>query len=628
MKNFLQQGLLLVSVLAVAACGGGGSGGGSKPVSTNSSAPSAVSSVAVVVASSSLAASSVQASSVATRSDGEITQTYSVTVDVPSSFLALAAEAATTTLTESHFAVIAVDLAGTILANIPLYADEVVLNADGSWSVSVPASPRVDYLIVVDINKPIALTLGGNIRQEDLVYAPITGENLDIDLGSTSAYNNLLEELGGTGSFTSQNFDPTNSANIRWVEQTLNGIQEIIAAQTLSQFSSVTSALAAVDTQVANIVLQQVINDNNPASGTAASLIRDEGGMYTYLAYDYGAGLNINYDALIGTLDLASYHYNGSTFVAAEPLVFAQDLLLSSSGWVLPGNGTRAISFNDDGSVAAEWVAAEGIAIKLEAEQVFALAGRNIRDFLQTDVDTQGLASVVNPASTFASDAKGYRIKSSFTETVYSLPLDVAADTEGVCASGNQNDGLLAADLGGNCNAVEVWGANQHYLGNATSLTQVFSADLAPETEGFTAISYWQSVVVQLLNDAGKTARFYQQTDITLDSDAVQTILIGTGTWAPLTLPYLTEDAAAIQVQMTTPLDVDYLPPDLSLLLVKQGGFIRVAQGFTDLSSVENSFNGAANTSIVNALTGGAPVAPSPVPTAIRTKLGYAKSLP
>lgn len=607
MKNRLLQSLSFVGFVTLAACGGGGSGGGggSTPVAAASSAPMAISSIPAAV-SSSVVASSAQAasSSIASRPGGELTQTYSVTVDIPTSFLTMAADSANSYLTASHFAVVVVDLAGTITEKIPLYAGEVTLNADGSWSVTFPGSPRLDYVIVVDINQPIALTLGGSIRQNDLVYAPITSHSVDIDLGSTAAYSNLLEELGATGSFSGTGFDPAASANINYVEQILNGIQEIVASQPLNQFSGVTAALASLKTQVAALVEQEVLNIKLPVSGTAVSLVRDEGGMFTYLAFDDGIGLDVSYDALIGTVALASYYYSDGAFIPMEISALDQDLILSSAGWVTPGNGVKASEFNSDGSVVTEWVGAEAVHIKLEAEQVFDLAGRNIHDFLQTDIDTQGLATAVNSTDTFASGAKGYRIKSTFIDKVYSLPLDTAAATGGICMGDYQNKGVAIEALGGNCNAVEAWGANQQYLGNLSSLKDVLSPDVIPEAPGFRAVSYWQSVVVQLLDDSAKTVRFYQQTPVSPDTGSAQTILIGTGTWSQITLPYLTEDATALQVQMTASVDANYLLPDLQLLLVKQAGFIRVAYGFTGLSAVEDSFNGAANSSILGALPG------------------------
>jgi len=623
MKNLLQHCLLLVGILAITACGGGGSGGGSKPPDVVSSTPlssSSSSSVAVVSSSaisveSSSAASSVASSAAAiSRPPGEVTVTYSVTVDVPSSFLTQAAEAASTTLNASRFAVIVVDLAGNILQNVPLYDGEVVLNNDGSWSVSFPSSPRLDYLIVVDINKPIQVTVGGNIRQNDLVYAPITRNVVDIDVGSTAAYSNFLEELGGTGTFASKNFDPTNTANINLVEELVNGVQEIVAEKSLSQFSSVTNALTSLNTEISAVVTQEVMNIDHAVAGTAVSLIRDEGGMYTYQAFDDGSSLDINYDALIGTADLASYHYNGSAFVPATTTAVEQDLVLSASGWATPGNGTKVTAYNDDGSVITTLINAEGVRIKLEAEQVFDLAGRNIHDFLQADADTQGVT--VDTTKTFDAGSKGYRIKASFLDTMYVVPLDAATESAGVCDTTDKNDGVAAATLGGNCNALGLWGANQVYTGTAASLANIFSADLTPDEEGFTAITLFDPVVVQLLNDSAKTARFYIQTAITADSETAQTILIGTGTWSNVVLPYLTEDATAIRVQMTNPLeDINYLLPDLQYLLVKQAGFVRLGFGIDPSVDVETSFNHLANTSILNALTQGNVISASPSPS-------------
>lgn len=615
------------------ACGGGGSSGGSKPPTTvasstpliSSSSSSVVESSSSSVASSSVVSSAASSVVAVSRPAGEVTVTYTVSVDVPSSFLTQAADSASTTLSASRFAVVVVDLAGNILQNIPLYDGEVILNNDGTWSVSFPSNPRLDYLILVDINKPIQVTVGSNIRQNDLVYAPITRQVVDIDVGSTAAYINFLEELGGTGSFASKNFDPTNTTNINLVEEIVNGVQEIVAEKTLTQFTNVTDALASLNTEISAVITQEVVNIDHSATGTAVSLIRDEGGMFTYQSFDDGSTLDINYDALIGTADLASYHYNGSAFVPASTTTVEQNLVLSTSGWVTPGNGTKVTAYNDDGSVITQLVGAEGVRIKLEAAQVFDLTGRNIHDFLQADVDTQNIA--VDTSQTFSSGSKGYRIKTSFLDTMYVLPFDAATETAGICNTMDKNNGVAVTSLGGNCNALGVWGPNQQYRNNATSLTDVLSADLPPDTEGFAAITLFEPVVVQLLNDSAKTARFYIQTVVTPDAETAQTVLIGTGNWSNVTLPYLTEDATAVRVQMTSSLeDINYLLPGLQYLLVKQAGFVRVGFGIDPDSYVENSFNSVANTSILNALTQGNVISASPsVPHSIlrQTKMRY-----
>lgn len=607
MKKFLLPAVLLFSALTISACGGGGSSGGSKtPTATASSAPVVVSSAAassLTVSSSSLVASS--SSAVASRPANEVTTSYTVTVDIPSSFAAQAADGAASNLNANRFAVVVVDVAGNILQKIRLYEGEVTLNNDDSWTVSFPGSPRLDYVILVDVAKPIQVTVGGNIRQSDLVYAPVTRTSLDIDVGSTSAYGKFLEGLGGAGSFVDNNFDPASATNIDLVEAIVNNIQAIVAEQSLSGYNSVAAALAGLDTQVASIVIQEVENINTATAGSAVGLIRDEGGMYGFYRLDEGSVPDINYTR-ISTEDPVSYRYQDSTFVEVEPVTADEVLMLSQSGWVSPTGGFKALTYNSDDSVTLGLIGAPGVTMKAEAQQVFNLAGRNIRDFLQADVKTQELAGLVNGSSTFAANAKGYRIKSSFVDSLYTLPLDSAADSNGMCDTTDENDGTPVADLGGNCNVLGLWGANQSYLGRAQNLNEFLSADVTPDTAGFKAITLFDPVIVQVINNSAKTARFYFRRSSSSESTESQPILIGSGTWTEITLPYLQENATAIQVRMTSAVDEAYLLPDLQYLLVKQEGFMRLGYKDDDIDGdVDMSFNQAALNSIESALTAG-----------------------
>ncbi|HWV14774.1 MAG TPA: hypothetical protein VN030_05025 [Cellvibrio sp.] len=610
MKRFFLLTWLLLSALSITACGGGGSGGGSKPpAATASSAPAILSSSAasVAVSSSSLAisSSSTASSATPTRPADEVTTSYKVTVDVPSSFATQAADGAASTLNANRFAVVLVDVAGNILQKIQLYEGEVALNNDGSWTVSFPGSPRLDYVILVDIAKPIQVTVGGNIRQSDLVYAPVTRTSLDIDVGSTSAYGQFLEGLGGAGSFVDNNFDPESAANIDLVEAIVNNIQTIVAEQSLSGYTSVAAALAGLNAQVASIVIQEVENINTATAGSAVGLIRDEGGMYGFYRLDEGPAPNINYTRIVAKEDPVSYRYQDSTFVEVEPAAADEVLMLGESGWVSPTGGFKALTYNSDGSVTLGLIGATGVNMKVEAQQVFNLAGRNIRDFLLADVETQELASLVNGNSTFASNAKGYRLQSGFVDTLYTLMVDSASDSQDICDTTDENNGTAVSELGGNCNALGLWEANQSYLGPATiSPDKIPSADVTPDAETFRAITLFDPVLVQLINNSAKTARFY------LRSDSALPRLIGSGTWEQITLPHLQENSTAITVQMTSAVgneDLNYfLLPDLKYLLVKHEGFVRLGYKDDDIDGdVDMSFNQAAFNSIESALTAG-----------------------
>lgn len=546
MNKLLQHGLLSTLIIAITACGGGSSK--STPVSTASSTANLSSTATTAISST--------ASSVASAES----TVYTVSVDVPTSFtqtaqatlpqkigqffIASAHAEEVGSLTAANFAVVIVDLAGTVLERIPLANSDIVKNDDGSWALTVPGKPRLDCIIVADVTKPIDLPVAANINQDGFVFAPTTAETVDIDVGSTAAFKNFIEELGGTGTFQSLNIDPTDTQQIKAVENLVNNIQVVVADQTLTDYSNVADALAAIKSTVNDTVKQEVINVKNPATGTAVTLLRDEGGLYWFEGNDFN---EINAGGIKGTEEEVHYVFEGGTFVEGTNEDSESQLVLSSTGWVATADKTKVASFNEDGTVTLQDTLADGVKEIASVTQVFDLAGRKVGEYLSSNFTTSLLGKLANPETTFSAGAKGYRVKITNPETTYWIYTQ-PANEDGSCP---WNASLMASTYNNNCNLVMVHGLGQNNMpAPSTSMDAIFSADVEPTATGFVAVdlpgrSVNGMLLVQLLNDAAKTERFYLQS-----WTSGSLTLLGTGAWTYLTLPHLTENSQAVHIQI------------------------------------------------------------------------------
>lgn len=546
MNKLLQHGLLSTLIIAITACGGGSSK--STPVSTASSTAN--------LSSTATTASSSTASSVASAES----TVYTVSVDVPTSFtqtaqatlpqkigqffIASAHAEEVGTLTAANFAVVIVDLAGTVLERIPLANSDIAKNDDGSWALTVPGKPRLDCIIVADVTKPIDLPVAANINQDGFVFAPTTAETVDIDVGSTAAFKNFIEELGGTGTFQSLNIDPTDTQQIKAVENLVNNIQVVVADQTLTDYSNVADALAAIKSTVNDTVKQEVINVKNPATGTAVTLLRDEGGLYWFEGNDFN---EISAGGIKGTEEEVHYVFEGGTFVEGTNEDSESQLVLSSTGWVATADKTKVASFNEDGTVTLQDTLADGVKEIASVTQVFDLAGRKVGEYLSSNFTTSLLGKLANPETTFSAGAKGYRVKITNPETTYWIYTQ-PANEDGSCP---WNASLMASTYNNNCNLVMAHGLGQNNMpAPSTSMDAIFSADVEPTATGFVAVdlpgrSVNGMLLVQLLNDAAKTERFYLQS-----WTSGSLTLLGTGAWTYLTLPHLTENSQAVHIQI------------------------------------------------------------------------------
>ncbi|HMU67463.1 MAG TPA: hypothetical protein PKE57_09965, partial [Cellvibrionaceae bacterium] len=167
------------------------------------------------------------------------------------------------------------------------------------------------------------------------------------------------------------------------------------------------------------------------------------------------------------------------------------------------------------------------------------------------------------------------------------------------------DENKLAQNYGGNCETVDTWGPNQSYEGAHTELNELFSADVAPNAEGFRSVwlpgNNLMHIGAQLLNDAAKTVRFYQ-----LDAPNGP-LLLATGSWSNSKLPYLSSDDGAIILPLPqAALDTGHFEKGVhNLLMVKQAGYIRHGSVTLAGGAFQDSFNvlnGPAHSQVAEAL--------------------------
>lgn len=583
MKKTLQQGLLAALIISITACGGG-SGGGKKESSSASSVTESSSSV-----SSSSAASSAASSS---SSSAPVSTTYTVSISAPvinevaslSNFLipnAMAADAPD--LTGENFAVVIVDLAGNVLERIELDDNDVTQNDDGTYSINVPGDPRLDCLIVTNLNGPIVLPEVANINAlADLLFAPTTDENVDIDIGSTAAYVNFLEQLleganEGETDFADLDLDVNDPDDLALVESIINNVQEVINDQVITSYDSIEEAIAAIQAAVVEIVVQEALNITNPPAEevTVANSIQN-GGVYWYEGREPSY---IEYGAIIGEEPEVLHRYNGRAFE-----VYTDDdegeLLLSNGEWITSNDGIAATSFNDDGSAILADPSALDHQYLVQSTLTFSLTGRNISEYFYANFNTRAIADILNPTATFGEGAVGLRLNVTTVNDTYRLWFN-PGDDEGVCPWDSQKN---ANDFGGNCETLGIWTNNYQFDNATTSMAGVLSADVASGADGFVAVGInWpdnnQSIGVQLVNNEAKTAKYYL---ITWSSNSIVATPVGESTWSYIDLPGAVADEAnsaqaiRIEVPEQTIGNGDFDDDEAVFIMTLQDGFMRL----------------------------------------------------
>mgnify|MGYP001627408847 CR=1 FL=1 len=622
MKKSLQQGLLSAMIISLVACGGGGGGGSSKSSTPASSvAPSSTPASSVGVSStssqeaSSLAPSSTPASSVAPSSvapsSAEASSSVVSSTPASSSSSSVASGIETTfnvritppqlassgnltkpgrsaaakkseeeTLPLNQLAVVVVDLAGNVVRTIPLNDSNSTQNPDGSWSIRVPGYPQLDCIVIADLNGPITVFQpGSNVFDSDYLFAPTTGEDLDVSLASTAAYQNFVDSLGGEGTFADLGLDVTDPAQVAVLDNLIKTIQEVLEGQAFIGASSIAAALDQVKTQVQNIVKVEADNIKAPAVETTLAASALAGNLYWFESYQAN---EIFYGVLSRTNAEGEFIYDGDQFVRID-YEDDGDLVLQNGEWVVSSDRFRISAENPDGSITlSDETGPEQINVK--PTQTINLANRNIASFFNAYGDTRGMVPSLDPSANFAAGSIVYRTNLTAVNDMISLWYEPGNET-GVCPWDNQKN---ANDYGGNCDTLGgwSWSANQsfgNYSKSFTSIAAIKSPDVDAKAVGSVLLGInWpggsETITVQLVDNAAKAARYYSY-----DYNTQNAVLLGTGTWSDLSLPGL-QGAAAAAIALEVPTSVsrlgDFSEDERSMVFVLNEGHVRIGHQY------------------------------------------------
>lgn len=622
MNKTLQQGLLSAMIISLVACGGGGSGGSNKSSSPSSQAPSSqpassVSSASSLDPGSSAAPSSTPASSVAPSSvapssaessssvlsstpassssnsssslasGNETTFNVRITppqLDTGSNLTkpgrsAAAKKSAQEALSLNQLAVVVVDLAGNVVNTIPLNSSNSTQNADGSWSIRVPGFPQLDCIVIADLNGPITVFApGNNVFDSGYLFAPTTGEDLDVSLASTAAYQNFVDSLGGEGTFADLGLDVTDPTQVAALDALIKTIQEVLEDQAFIGATSIAEALSQVQTQVQNIVKVEADNIKAPAE-TSLAASAEAGDIYWFESFQAN---EIYYGRLSRNKAEGEFEYDGDQFVPIDYEDYG-DLVLQNGAWVVSADRFRISALNADGSITLSDETGPA-QTNVKPTQSINLANRNIANFFFAYGDTRGMTSSLDPNANFAAGSVVYRTNLTAVNDRFSLWYEPGNQT-GVCPWDSQKN---ANDYGGNCDTLGgwVWSENQAFGSfniAFNSIAAIKSADVGPKAAGSVLLSInWpggtETINVQLVNNTAKVANYFSY-----DYSTGAAVLLGTGTWSDLTLPGV-QGAAAAAIAIEVPASVtsvgDFAEDERSKVFVLNEGYVRIGHHY------------------------------------------------
>lgn len=530
---------------------------------------------------------------------------------VKSGRTAAAKKAEEESLPLNQLAVVVVDLAGNVVRTIPLNETNSTQNEDGSWSISVPGFPQLDCIVIANLDGPITVfDIGDNVFDDsNLLFTPTTEEDLEVSLASTAAYQNLLDELGGEGTFESLGLDVTDPAQLAVLNNLIETVQEVLEGQAFVGATSIADALAQVQGQVQTIVQVEAENITTPTPDSTLAAAAQAGSVYWFESFEPS---DILYGVLSQENPEAEFEFDGNQFVQITE-DDTGDLMLNNGEWVVTADTFLIGELNEDGSVTlTDATGPEQINVK--STQNIGLAGRTISTFVNAYGDLRGMVDALNPTATFATGSIAYRVDLTVVNDLISLWYEPGNET-GVCPWDSQKN---ANDYGGNCDTLSGWtwveGQAFPTYGMAyQSVAAIKSADVAGTATGSVMVGInWpggnETITVQLVNNTEKTANYYSY-----DYSANIADLVGTGTWSDLTLPGIEgAEAAAISIEIpeTVLAAGDFFEDERRMIFALNDGFVRIGQQYKSGDTYESGvliFNNIAADSVIDAFDYKAP---------------------
>ena len=506
-------------------------------------------------------------------------------------------------LNAGNFAVTVVDTAGNIVEIVELTAENISKNPDGTWEITVPGDPRLDCLIVVDINSPITLSIGSPLP-DDALFTPTTRADIEVDIATTAAYQNFLETLDDEATFASLGFDKDDPEALASVETMIADVQEtyqelIDNGLSPSSFTNVEDLLADIDATVEAIV-QVAIDDvqNQVADATLADLFASNGtGLFWYEFEEDGDETTFEKGQLAAPDTDDIYELDTATFASvgwgtAESYSGTPDdsFVLTANGWTQSADFSSSAA-NSDGSVTLTDMAIDSAALTLTATSIVNLEGLNIRERISTNSETALLTDALSETAVFSAGAKAYKITVATVNTSYSLWFE--APEAGECWGS-----IAPANIVGNCERAELVGPNSQPTLSALSELQSDSAGTAAEQDiNGVAVSWSDDAVIIAELVTGGSANFYRHI-----WDGSSYTKLASGTWATVTVEGQELITLAIPEAVQDEGDLD--DDEGTFIFAVQNGLVRIGNynAAGEIINDETVFNQQADTDLTDAI--------------------------
>jgi len=318
-----------------------------------------------------------------------------------------AAETVSDQLGAGNFKVAIVNAAGVVTQIV--IPESISQEADGSWILVLAGGTRVDCVIIADVSKTPDVTVGQTLPS-DAIYAPTASEKFDIDIRSTTAFQEFIEEVEDSLDLnTDSGFTEEQIAALVETAQELP-LPAYTPGQTLEQY------LEAVIPELEALVEIEVVKLNNTDLSFSFAAYIEGGSVINWIwgeAEEYDRG-QLSYDPVSGNTTDNEETYN-SISKMWEPLTVtaeAEALILTPTGWVANSDLIKFETFNADGTVIASDTAVPEEKETLSAVKID-VSGQKINLF----------ASDFKPAlansAVFSAGAEAYLISTIATNDTY-----------------------------------------------------------------------------------------------------------------------------------------------------------------------------------------------------------------
>ncbi|BDY04626.1 hypothetical protein [Ferrimonas sp. YFM] len=436
-------------------------------------------------------------------------------------------------------ALVVVDSNGVVLERVTLTEENLSYNEDnGTWEISIDGDPRLDCIVLFDLDGEITVEVGQPVP-DDTLYAPTTSLDVDVDLASTAAYQQLLSSIAEDLSFEDVGIDPTDPDAVAELEQVINELQEQFDELVtegninLDGYSDVAELLAAVETIVEEVVESGLADLAGESAATLAAEFAEGGTGVTWFESwswedGYGYELEMEYGRLTPVTD-AFYELDAESMAWSEAMSYDSsadadgNLVLTDTGWQQMADYWAFVGVNDDGSLGFS-DAKESVGYRLFADISVTLAGRDLKEFLSVRSETAILSALLKEGVSFADGDLAFKVSDERLAYGYELF--------------TYDDGLATAWRYG----------EQGALSAVPSLSDIPAATAGEGPEGGLWLntdygSKWGNhFVAKLVDDEAKTVNFYL-----IDQQAGTTTMAGSGSWSYQTHAGLGEGGQLIQ---------------------------------------------------------------------------------